>query len=195
MLVRYVRGPPHRKAIEALRSLGLIPCAVRASETPTKEPFDNFNRVLLHYWIYYCHYEGYTTTLDETRRLLVYLYYGKYTTNWGKQQPVIGFIHQACQNGMYRFSNVEQSFAQWFRMLRKDGRLLQFSMDGGSGKPPKEYLQAVESGLRACALGGSKIFTSSSMKSKKNWHAVDDWRKFTAYTHAVRHILQRKSYK
>ena len=66
------------KAIEQLRDSGLFPMV--CNDVPDVGTWDNFAQVLYTFWIYYCFYEGLTITSDKARLVLIYCFYGKYTT-------------------------------------------------------------------------------------------------------------------
>ena len=91
--LRLLRSISHKKTISVLLD-DLFPCAVKAKNTTSGEPFSNFNRVLYTYYVTYCRAEGLTRVHDQTREVLLFVFHGKYKSPNGCDVPVIREIHK-----------------------------------------------------------------------------------------------------
>ena len=139
--------------ISGLLNRGLIPCAVKAGNTPSGSRFDNFNQVLYTAWVLYVDYEGLTRFHELARQTLTFLFHGTFTTKSGCAAPIIRYIHQAMQLVAYRFThNIDTHFKGIMTYLNDHKSYTKFLDDGGRTKVPKRYLALWEKGFRNAAI-------------------------------------------
>ena len=151
-----LRGSSVKKMINHLLELGLQPCAVKAKNTPSKLPFNNFNRVLYSGWVFYCKAEGLTMHHQLARIALLYFFYGTFQTKSGCAAPVIRCIHKMMQVVSYRFdSTIDSCFADIMKYInKKKKKFLKVLDDQGKNNVPTKYLALWEKGFRKAALTG-----------------------------------------
>ena len=104
-------------------------------------------------WKFLCKYmraEKLTNSNGKAKLLALYCFYGKYYDIKNKKDySIIRAIHLKLTNGRRRFTKgIQEVFHDFFKLLADQPQLQSFLEDGGVGKPPPEYMVAVEKGLR-----------------------------------------------
>ena len=199
--LRFVWKASHRAAIKRLRAAGLFPIRVPAGNGPHKNDWDNFANVLYVYWIHYCAAEGLTLANPLSRKVLLYLFYGRYrvkgeTVQRDRFYDVIRAIHLQVTNGRRRFASFAQAcFGELLKLLESEPELAKFLEDGGKGNAPARLLVAVENGLRCMGVTSPHTMGGNSMESPDKWAAVEPWRKREGYTASVRLYRQKGNLK
>ena len=78
--------------------------------------------------------------------------------------------------------------------LDKHPAAISYLTDGGGDTAPKEFLGAVENGIRNTAKGSYKAMGKLALHSPTNWKDKElTWRKRESYITACRKILQSES--
>lgn len=194
-VLQFLRGGAHDVGILGVQNACVYP--VRIPENPTGKPWNNLPQSGNTYHIHYCAAQGLTKSHPMARRVLLYIFYGKYQSkiqaDQKKKFSVFRGIHKAATSARRRFPcKAAECFADFIRLVTRRPTLLMFLKDRGAGAPPMEYLAAVEKGLRQF---GNKIHCmgSTALKSATSWAAVQPWRKREAYI-AVARILLNESH-
>ena len=93
----------HNYAINCTRNAGYYPVRVLADDPDnlSNSVFENFPKVLFHYYICYCVAEALDITSKEAREVLLYLHYAKPVYK-GKETSCVQIIHRCMQSGTYR---------------------------------------------------------------------------------------------
>ena len=151
-----MRNSSVKRMVAKLLNLGLYPCAVKAANTPSKTPFNNFNRVLYSGWVFYCQAEGLTRHHELARMALLYLFFGTFQTKSACAAPVIRCIHKMMQVVSYRFdSTIDSCFEDIMRYINKNKKkFIKVLADEGKHKVPIKYLALWAKGFRKAALTG-----------------------------------------
>ena len=75
-----------------------------------------------------------------------------------------------------------------------DNSVIEAFADGGRAAAPKEFLGAVENGIRNTAKGSYKAMGKLALHSEERWNDENlNWRKRESYITACRKILQAES--
>ena len=152
-----LRGVSHNHAIDYLLDKSIFPCAVPAEQTGNGMPFNNFNLARYVYYVAYCFADGLTVHHDEARRVLLYVFYGKYKSSSGCDAPVIRCIHASVQRQMLRLDvdSLSLDFQVLFKLMKENVDYEVFLTDKGAREAPLEYLVAWEKGFRTAARAKS----------------------------------------
>ena len=129
----------------------------------------------------------------------MYLFHGagaKRNTKRGpKRSRIIDILHRQSIQGRHLFARGwEVNWELLVDYLEKNPTHVTYLTDGGDADAPKEYLGAVENGLRNTAKTGTKPMGKLALSSAKTW--TDDdllWRKREAYITACKKILKTES--
>ena len=141
--------------INGLLDRGLFPCAVKAENTTSGMPFNNFNQCLYTAWVLYIRAEGLTRYHELAREILIYLFHGTFTTKSGCAAPIIRYIHQRMQLVAYRFtSQIDTHFFEIMTLMNNNKKYHRFLDDDGAPKVPRKYLILWEKGFRKAAIEG-----------------------------------------
>lgn len=109
-----------------------------------------------------------------------------------KPKPVINIIHACMQSGLYRFPKPEELFKKVLLILRSNEAAVEWITDKGANNVEdqpvyKDFVDALEETMRNVALSGSRLFKNKSMQTRKNWQAVDKWRKCQVVLYILRY--------
>jgi len=115
------------------------------------------------------------------------------TVSTDKARPVINIIHHCMQSGTYRMQNPEKMFEQVLTMLRKNSAAVEWLTDKGKNDVEdvpeyKDFVDALEQGMRNVALSGSRLFKKNSIATQTNWQGVDKWRKCAVVLFILRYV-------
>ena len=187
-------------SINAMKNRGVYVVHVKGADMPNGEGWDNYAQGIYTFWIEYCYREGLSRTSDLARRVLLYLFYGKFTWHTKKkvnglsvtvmkEKPILFWLHRKVRNGRSRFVyNVETYFKDFIKLVGSQKNYMKFLKDRGEGVAPVDYLVALEVGLRNYASDVHAMGTSP-LRSPAYWGRIDLWRKREAYIAVGRHLL------
>ena len=110
-----------------------------------------------------------------------------------KPKPVINIIHACMQSGLYRFPKPEELFKKVLLILRSNEAAVEWITDKGTNNVEdqpvyKDFVDALEETMRNVALSGSRLFKNKSIQTRKNWQAVDKWRKCQVVLYILRYV-------
>ena len=116
-----------------------------------------------------------------------------------KKQPVINVIHACMQNGKYRFTEPEKTFSKILKILRENPVAASWLTDKGKSNVEdypvyKDFVDALEEGIRNVALSKSRIFKKNSIKTRASWRGVDKWRKVAVTLYILRYVNRVSSW-
>ena len=116
-----------------------------------------------------------------------------------KPRPVINVVHHCMQAGTYRFQNPEKTFAEVLTILRQNSAAVEWLTDRGTNNVEdvpeyKNFVDALEQGIRNVALSGSRLFKKGSIKTKTSWQRVDKWRKVHVVLFILRYVMSLCQY-
>ena len=150
-----MRSAAVNEMINGLLERGLFPCAVKAKNTTSGNPFNNFNQCLYTAWVLYTQAEGLTRYHDLSREILIFLFHGTFTTKSGCAAPIIRYLHQRMQLVAYRFtSQIDTRFKDIMTLMDKNKKYHRFLDDDGASKVPRKYLILWGKGFRNAATEG-----------------------------------------
>ena len=147
----FLRKVSHIRSIRKLKDLGLSPKNMDKTTTPRKKRWNNFAKVLLHYYVFYCVSEGIDRFSDRARALLVYLFHGsgiaEQTQRGLRRVQILTVIHHACSWGKHQFSakTIEKCFKKLFKLHKKDPETLKL-LRNADAKVSLRYKAHVEKG-------------------------------------------------
>ena len=184
----YLRQHAFNAAITRMKNACIYPVKMKG-----KTLWNNFPRYIYTFHVHYCDLEGLTRTHELSRKVLLYLFYGKYQSK-GKTFNIIRCLHYKTIQGRHRFGKyVKKHFHTFIASLEQNPEWTTFFDDLGKGDAPIDYLAQVEMGLREFG-GDIHAMGSNAMLSKERWFAVEVWRKREAYIALIRHIREHNSY-
>ena len=110
-----------------------------------------------------------------------------------KPRPVINVIHHCMQAGTYRFPEPEKTFKNVLTILRANRAAAEWLTDKGSNNVEdvpqyKNFVDALEEGIRDVALSGSRLFKKNAITTQTNWQGVDKWRKCAVVLFILRYV-------
>ena len=98
------------------------------------------------------------------------------------------------QAGTYRFPEPEKTFKNVLTILRANRAAAEWLTDKGSNNVEdvpqyKNFVDALEEGIRDVALSGSRLFKKGSIKTKQSWQRVNKWRKVLVVLFVLRYAM------
>ena len=128
---------------------------IKARDMPGgKHDWDNFAHVLYTFHVHYCVAEGLTETSEMARKVLLYLFYGKWMSSNNKYSSIIRYLHKKIISGRHRFGKYVQKYFESFleKYSKPENKSWsKYFKDHGEGEAPLEYLMEIEKGLRSFA--------------------------------------------
>ena len=127
---------------------------IKANDMPNGKLWNNFAQVTYTFYVHYCAAEGLQETSVMARQVLLYLFYGTWSSPDHKgRQPIIRYLHKKIISGRHRFGQfVKKYFADFltkYKNLENPQSWSKFFMDNGKGEDaPIEFLVEIEKGLR-----------------------------------------------
>ena len=79
-LLSFLRAVPVKEAVEIMKNMNLSPKQVKGHDMPNGIAFDNFVQVNVTFHAIYCDAEGLSKSSVLAREVLLYLFYGTYST-------------------------------------------------------------------------------------------------------------------
>ena len=154
--LRFLRRACVIEAVVSLKNRCMYPIGCKGKDMPTNEPWDNFAQCLYTFYVEYCFREGLAMTSDLARQVLLFIFYGQFEwtykrkqTSFSRIKSVLFWLQKKVSQGRSRFAQNTEVYFEKFVNLVKEKKWQRFLQDKGEGKPPVEYLAAVEEGLRA----------------------------------------------
>ena len=110
-----------------------------------------------------------------------------------KPRPVVNVIHHCMQSGTYRFPEPEKTFKNVLTILRTNSAAAEWLTDKGTNNVEdlpeyKNFVDALEEGIRDVALSGSRLFKKNAIATQTNWQVVDKWRKCAVVLFILRYV-------
>ena len=197
---KFLRGGSCQSATLELKNANLHPATVlKHIPGAGVASWNNYADTLYTFLVHYCIAEGLTRTDGMVRKVMLYLFHGKYMYRAKKnvylEKPIIQGVHYKVTNGRSRFvKDVVKNFATLIKLLQDKPSLKPLLEDEGVAQAPPEYLAAVEEGLRAY---GENVYAMGcgAIKSRFAWLKVETWRKREAYITVVRYVNKKPTYK
>ena len=206
--LKFLRAAAMSGAVMKMRDNNIFPCRIRATEdNPLGSDWDNTADVL---WRFFTHYLVMEGIPDEgspiAQSIRNYIFHGVY--NFVRtvrkqvivsQKPIIHALHFQLTNHRSRYvSGVEKHFVNFFQLLDKNPKWVQFLDDKGEGTPPRRYLIAVEQGIREYAFAPNAKQTMGvppQKATKKTYSRTPAYRKMECYITGVRYKRGKTSYR
>ena len=103
-------------------------------------------------------------------------------------------MHRLTTNGRHRFAaNAAKCFSKFVELVQKYPQFKVHLTDKGKGKPPLDYLKAVEEGLREHGKDIHSMGTNA-LRSPKDWEMIPAWKKREAYIAVGRYLNGKFGY-